>query len=204
MEHSKLTAILSQKGYCHLAAQSAGQVHALIDALGRVFFTTDVKVVPNSKALVTSARALDVHTDHHRAHWILWHCLEQTDIGGESVLVDAIQAYRTLAPADQKMLSQVILLEHKIFDKGMDFCPLLWKDNGALKFYYSFWLAKKDMPQDQKTAFDAFRKAVGAQERTIIKLGQGDVLIVANHRILHGRRAIEGHQKRLLKRYWIE
>lgn len=204
MEHTKLTATLSEKGYIHLTTQSAEQVGALIKPLGKVFFTTDVKVMPNSKSLVTSARPLDVHTDHHRARWILWHCLEQTDIGGENILVDAIQAYQTLDPADKKMLLQVMLLEHKIFDKGMDFYPLVQEYNGNLKFYYSFWLADKDMPESQKAAFTAFRKAVDAQEPSTIRLEQGDVLIVDNHRILHGRRIIDGHQKRLLKRFWIE
>jgi len=204
MKNPQLKSILSEKGYCYLTAQSAEEVDNLINTLGKAFFITDVKVRPDSKALVTSAKALDVHTDHHRAQWILWHCIKQTDIGGESILVDAIKAYQSLDSAAQKTLTHVMLLEHKIFGKGMDFCPVVREDSDEIKFYYSFWLADKNMPKEQKAAFMSFRKAIETQEPVSIKLNQGDVLIVNNHRILHGRREIKGHQKRLLKRFWIE
>lgn len=204
MEYSKLMTALSEKGYFHLTAQSSEQVVALTKKLGNVFYTTDVKIKSDSRALVTSAKAIDFHTDHHRAQWVLWHCLEQTDIGGESILMDATQAYKMLSDADKKILSQVMLLEHKIFGEGMDLCPLVQENNGILKFYYSFWLVDKNMSQEKKRSVMAFRNSITAQNIITIKLERSDVLIVDNHRILHGRRKIEGHQKRFLKRFWIE
>ena len=199
-----VAARLAEAGHAFVAKQSKAGVEAILKSLGEVIYVTDVKVNPESRSLVTSSKALDFHTDHHKAKWILWHCLRQTDNGGESTLVDAAAAYWKLSASDQNALAQITLFEHKIFDDDEDRHPLVKMENGEPKFYYSFWLADKNLPPAQKKALFAFREAVASETPVIIRLEKGDVLVVNNRRILHGRCEIKGSRDRFLKRFWIQ
>lgn len=201
---TKITSTLTETGYAFIANQSKEDVSHILGHLGEVIYTTDVKINHNSRALVTSSKALDFHTDHHKAKWILWYCLEQTDVGGESILVDATLAYQKLENKNKKILAQIMLFEHKIFDDDENSYPLVKHENGALEFYYSFWMANENMPPVQKTALTAFRSAIANESVIKLKLQKNDILIIDNHRILHGRCKIEGHQNRFLKRFWIQ
>ena len=187
----------------HIPRQTEEQLRDILRRLGTVIYTTDVKVNPDSRALVTSARALDFHTDHYKAKWVVWHCLEQTDDGGESILVDAEKIYAKLSPQNQAALAEIMLFEHKIFDGDEESRPLISQHNGKRAFYYSFWLVDKTLPKKQKAALDAFRAGIEQEKPVVIKLQPGDVLAVNNRRILHGRRIICGSQNRFLKRFWL-
>ena len=204
MKFESIITTLSKKGVLTLQQQSEKEVACILEHLGKVIYVTDVKINPKSKALVTSSKALDFHTDHHNAKWILWHCLKQTDIGGESMLIDAIQAYQKLGDDDKKTLSQIMLFEHNIFEDDKNSCPLVQEEHGTLKFYYSFWMVDKNMPESQKNALMNFRAIIAKETPVKLKLEKGDVLIIDNHRILHGRCEIKGHQNRFLKRFWIQ
>ena len=78
-------------GHWFLADTSPEDAIGIVRQLGEVLFVTNVTVKPG-KALVTSDRALDFHTDHHRADLICWYCIEQTDQGGETLLLDCYNA----------------------------------------------------------------------------------------------------------------
>lgn len=194
---------LAEVGFAHIPRQTKTQLRDILRQLGTVIHTTDVKVKPDSRALVTSARALDFHTDHYKAKWVAWYCIEQTDDGGESILVDAERAYARLSRGEKLSLAKIKLFEHKIFDDDEESRPLVSRRDGKRAFYYSFWLAKKELPKSQRAALDAFRAAIEREEPFAVKLQPGDILIVDNRRILHGRRIIRGSQNRFLKRFWL-
>ncbi len=194
---------LEANGYAHIPRRTKAQLREILRRLGSVIYETDVKIKPESKALVTSARALDFHTDHRKAKWVVWHCVEQTDDGGESILVDAEKIYAQLSVRERAALAKIMLFEHKIFDDDEECRPLVERRNGKRIFYYSFWLARRDLPAGQKAALNSFRAAIEREEPATIKLQKGDVLIADNHRILHGRRIIRGSQNRFLKRFWL-
>lgn len=201
--NNTLPAELGAKGFAHIPRQTPAQLEDFLRRLGTVIQTTDVKVKPESRALVTSARALDFHTDHYKAKWVVWHCQKQTDDGGESILVDAENIYAQLSHDNRAALAQIRLFEHKVFDGDEETRPLVSYENGKRSFYYSFWLADKAMPEGQRAAFDAFRAAIECEAPVVIKLQPGDILAVDNRRILHGRRIIRGSQDRFLKRFWL-
>lgn len=189
-------------GFVHLKDQSEDLVQTYLSELGEIIFTTNVKVKPDSKPLVTSDKALDFHTDHHKAKYIAWHCYKQTDKGGESILMDAQRIYFQLPEAYKKALEEIHLFEHKIFPDDKESNPLANVSDGQIKFYYSFWLVSDT---DKKNpALREFQRLIKTNEPIKLTLNPNDVLIVDNHRILHGRTAIEGSKDRFLKRYWIK
>ncbi|MDD2986139.1 TauD/TfdA family dioxygenase [Flavobacterium sp.] len=193
---------LSKNGFIHLTNQSQEQLQSVINSLGDVIMTTDVVVKTESKGMVTTALGLDYHTDHHKAKYILWYCYKQTDKGGESIIIDAEKVYSKLSLEFQEELKKINLFEHKVFPDDQEYYPLVALDEkGKKKFYYSFWLVKDE--DRSNVALREFQKIIKETDATEIKLQEGDILIVDNHRVFHGRKAIEGSKNRFLKRYWI-
>lgn len=197
-----MTEELKEKGFIHLTNKSEAELENILNELGEVIHTTDVVVKPESRGMVTTALGLDFHTDHHKAKYILWYCHKQTDLGGDSILIDADEIFNQLTNEEQNELRQIQLFEHKIFPGDTDSNPFVQLGtNGNRIFYYSFWLVKDE---DKKNpAFLKFQNLIKDTKPNKINLKEKDILIVDNHRIFHGRTAIEGSKDRFLKRYWL-
>ena len=194
---------LRERGYALLEKAGRPGLDDIIARLGEVIQVTEARNNPNTRALVTSARALDFHTDHPKADYIAWLCLEPSDSGGESILADAETAFARLSPDEQAALAEIRLFEHKVFPDDQDSRPLVSAGaDGGRRFYYSFWLVEDDLPPAQGGALKRFRRAVSECQVAEVKLRRDDILVVDNARILHGRRAFAGG-KRHLTRHWI-
>lgn len=193
---------LCERGWLHIPSAGEQEFFALAASLGKIIHQTDVVIKPESRGLVTSDKALDFHTDHSLVDYVAWLCVKPAKKGGETILADARDAFSLLDRSDQKILETVILKEHQMFENDPLQSPLVSKTNGQVKFYYSFWLADKNMKAKQRQAFDAFRRAVAKAHFHEFKLDFNDILVVNNSYILHGRRAIFD-QSRRLKRLWI-
>ncbi len=193
---------LRKYGWVHMPSSGEQDFLELSAFLGKVIHETDVVVNLEKRGLVTSDKALDFHTDHTMASYIAWLCVKPATKGGETILADARKAFSLLDSEDQKVIQTVMLKEHQMFENDPLQSPLVSSVNGTIKFYYSFWLADKNMKPEQRRAFDAFRRAVSAIPFHEFKLCRNDILIVDNSHILHGRRAIHDRSRRL-KRLWI-
>lgn len=197
-----MTNELLENGFIHLRNQTEEQLKRILNSLGQVILTTDVKVNPDSKGMVTSSRGLDFHTDHHKAKYIVWYCYKQTDRGGDSILIDAEKIFQQLSDNHKKQLETIELFEHRVFPDDNESYPLVsTNENNERTFYYSFWLVKDEDKQNE--AMLEFQKIISKTEQTRINLKEGDILIVDNHRVFHGRTPIEGSKDRFLKRFWL-
>ncbi len=203
-QSDEILATISRNGHWCMAKASAEEKRQILRGLGTTIYVTDVTVKPGSKALVTSDRALDYHTDHHRADLIAWYCLEQTDDGGETILIDAYALLRKLSAEQLHLLRSVKLFEHKVFDGDSELFPLLSEKFGREKVYYSFWVNRGDLTREQMEALLAFKSITETERPIRYRLEPSDLLVIDNGRMLHGRTAIGGNRRRFLKRYWIE
>lgn len=194
---------LCENGYVRLPQVGARGLVELLEALGRVLHVEEVVIEPFSASLVRSARGLSLHTDHHRADFIVWHCIAQCDDGGETVLADAREAYDAMCTEHRQALTRILLQEHSIFDGDTQRYPLVTNVDGQPRFYYSYWLADRGLEGPERAAWDAFAQAVDASRKHVFRLAPGDVLAVDNGRMLHGRTAIAGDRARHLRRYWL-
>lgn len=201
IDKSLLLDRLDKVGWVHLTNQTETELANICEQLGEIIFTTEVIVKPDSKSMVTSARGLNLHTDHPQAKYIVWFCYKQTDSGGQSILLDAESIFRQLSSDEQEALHKIYLKEHKVFSDDKEFYPLVETTNGKRKFYFSFWLTKES--DRQNPALLRFRQLIEQSSVTTITLQPNDILIVDNHRILHGRTEIKGTQDRHLRRFWI-
>jgi alpha-ketoglutarate-dependent taurine dioxygenase len=194
---------LEARGFVHLRGAGEAAFEALLPRLGRTLHVEEIVVRPESRALVTSRRALAPHTDHARAARIAWYCHAQTELGGDTVLVDALDAWARVPPAQRERLGRVRLFEHAVFPGDPETHPLVTFEAGRPRFYYSFWLADEAMPEPEREALARFHEAVRESPEVRLRLEPGDVLVVDNGRILHGRTAIEGRPTRRLRRVWL-
>ena len=187
-------------GYC-LVRGFDGKIDQILAPLGEICMTTDVVVDLSTPALVTSDEALDFHTDHSQVKFIAWYCLKQSSEGGESRLIDARTIINSMPSDLREELTQIRLFEHKAFPDDTKSCQLLRYEGDKPLVYYSFWLA--DEKQKQTESFEYFRNQIPQVEEIVFCLKPGDLLIIDNRRMLHGRTAIKGDKNRFLKRYWL-
>ncbi len=192
---------IQAKGFVHLEGFTPERFKVVVGTLGGSIHQTEVRIRPDAKGMVTSPRALDLHTDHHAARYIAWYCHRQSSEGGESLLLDATAAFARISPAHRDRLFNLYLSEHRVFADDPGSWPLVMYHKGRLRFYYSFWLVSESDRSDP--AYAAFQAALKATPPMEFRLKPGDVLIVDNYRMLHGRRAIGAEGDRYLERHWI-
>lgn len=194
---------LEDQGFALIRRGGSGLGEQLAAELGSVVQETDVTVDETTEHMVTGSHGLELHTDHGGVDYILWHCVAQSDEGGVSRLVDTREVLEALSAAEREALESVYLTEHRVFKDDPHMRPLLRREDGADRVYYSFWLLGEELDERQAAAVEAFRQGVEAADEVQIRLEPGDLLIIDNRRVLHGRTAIEGNKQRLLERCWI-
>lgn len=188
-------------GFKYLHNKTVEDVNLLCGSLGDILLETDVKIDLNTKALITSDKDLDMHTDHSKAKYIIWHCLKQTSIGGHSLLLDTQKVLQKLSKKEKQELEKIWLFEHKIFKDDLESYPMLSQLNGRDKMYYSFWFINPKNKNNQ--TFLKFKNIVDKMEKINFRLNKSDVLVIDNDRMFHGRTKILGDKNRHLKRFWI-
>ena len=201
MTQQNIHEMLRTQGWYHGENYSEYDRTELLDGLGKVNMVTQVTPNPASRSMVTSRKAIGPHTDHHRADYILWNCLNQSPFGGESILIDSWAILDRMTDQEKRALESVLLMEHRVFPDDSERHPMLEKrEDGLYRIYYSFWLADKDAPE----AFHRFRSLVEETTPMVIALKPKDILVIDNRRMLHARGAISEDSTRHLVRYWIE
>ena len=200
-DHREMESELARQGFVLLGAQDRDP-RVLASSLGEIIDTTHVVVRPEGRALVTSDRALDLHTDHHRADRIMWHCHVPADEGGETILALVEDVLAPLDGRTRQTLEHIRLTEHCVFPFDVGAWPLLEQTKTGPRLYYSFWLERPVEHEHERKALRDFRDAVARAPRTRLRLERGETLIIDNGRVLHGRTAIRG-TRRHLERHWI-
>ena len=159
-------------------------------------------ITAGEQALGRGLKSIPWHTDHHRADLIAWQCIEPPPVGGLTLLCDGIAAIEDLKAEARETLGAVMLQEHQVFRDDEGVHPLLTTVDGHTRLYCSLWLAGQcHFDATQRQALEAFQRAIEAREAHGMQWQEGDVLVIDNRRMLHGRSAIEGHHR--LERYWL-
>jgi gamma-butyrobetaine dioxygenase len=177
---------------------------------GRLF---DVVAVDKPQNLAFTAIGLGNHTDNPYRDPVpqlqLLHCLEAAAEGGESVVVDGFAAAERLrreAPDAFALLTRRAVPFRYVEPGRVDLrakAPLIELDaEGELAAvrYNNRSIAPFDLAPDEVEAFyDAYRRfgrLLHAPELTVgFRLAPGDLFIVDNQRVLHGRRGFSAGRR---------
>ena len=175
--------------------------HVRVTNYGRVF---DVRSVVEPANLAYTPLGLGPHTDNPYRDPVpslqLLHCLSSSAAGGESTLVDGFcvaEALRAGAPADFALLAgHCVTFAYR--DEGAELsasAPLIELDpHGAVRAvrFNSRSLKSPSMPAPELAAwYDAYlrfgRMLEDDRFQVRLRLESGDLFIVDNRRVLHGR-----------------
>lgn len=180
---------------------------------GRFF---EVRADPDPINLANTPMRLSCHTDNPYRNPVpglqLLHCLVSENDGGESIVVDGFKAAAILreeAPDDFAVLTR-----HKVpfrfasadTDLVARARMITLDDRGEVEEvrYNNRSIAAFDLPADVMPEFyRAYRAFVQVLQRPELevgfKAGPGDLFIVDNQRVLHGRKAVGGSGRRHLQ-----
>lgn len=191
---------LNTNGWTILRSSSPSATKIAVWALGPIIQTTKVAPRPNPKGALATDLEMQLHTDHPRAFLIAWHCVRQSSEGGLSLLKDAGKALEMLSPETRSELRETTMGTHQVFPDDAARYPVLRNDCEVANWiYYTPWMRRDGANE----ALDAFAAALEQVETTAVRLEPGQVLLINNTRMLHGRSAIGGDKDRLLIRHWI-
>src|SRR5882724_2320772 len=183
---------------------------------GRLF---DVVSVENPTNLAYTGLALGNHTDNPYRDPVpqlqLLHCLEAAEAGGESIAVDGFFAAERLRRehADHFALLTRHAVPFRYVEKGrVDLqctAPLIERDlEGEVRVvrYNNRSAAPFDLPEeivrDYYRAYRRFGRLLHDADALVgFKLGAGDLFVVDNQRVLHGRRGFGQGRRHLQGAY---
>ena len=180
---------------------------------GRFF---EVRADPDPINLANTPLGLSCHTDNPYRDPVpglqLLHCLVADNDGGESVVVDGFKAASILrdeAPAEFDLLTRHTV-PFRFSSANADLIArarlITLDDVGEIAEvrFNNRSIATFDLPSDIMPAFyRAYRRFAEVLQRPNLevgfKAGPGDLFIVDNQRVLHGRRTVSGSGRRHLQ-----
>lgn len=195
---------LATNQFCIINSVSYDDAKDICLQLGNVIHENDVITQTNSRSLTNSYKALDFHTDHHRAIFIGLYCVKQSMVGGETKLINLTEILKFLSQEEIEILQNTYLHEHKIFENDPEDFPILEERDGEFNVYYSYWLAKENITEKQQNILKKFKELTHSIKPIELKLKPKELLLFYNRKILHSRTEIKEGEDRLLKRIWIE
>ena len=152
--------------------------------------------------------------------YIIMACVSNSLKGGDTILVDTIKIYNFLKkkkPEFLKTLKENFFFERRGFDcsnKNIFSKPIFYKTKNKFIFRYlrdyiekGYEIKKQKLSKIQTKAFNYLDKLLKDKKfLKITKLGKGDLVILNNHVLAHGRTTFKIEKKntsRKLYRIWI-
>jgi hypothetical protein len=204
---SQFREALLKNGYVWGKNQSFEKFTALVSSLGTVFHTTEVRLQPGSTQYALRPEQFDMHMDNPDADYAAWYI--RNDGGDAScpmVIADSREAVNSL-PAD--VLHGLEQTETLYIDattlKRLPI-PLVARDeNGIYYARYFPYDVRRIKPRDETQAahIRALEACLASLPKMILPIETGDIVILDNRRMLHGRRQLRTDSARHLFRAWV-
>lgn len=169
----------------------------------------DIRPSPDPYNIGFTNVSLPLHTDCSGYAWppnvMAFHCLRNDVIGGEALYADGEQAVRDLRAQDPEALRVLcdVPIRHRLYSKSADtqrIAPrVTLHPNGELAILrYANWTPQPlhpPRPEDVPAFYRAHKKLASIvndpRNVAVIRPEPGDLLLVNNQRVLHGRRAFD-------------
>jgi len=204
LSKSTIESEIAQKGFSHITNAASGNPKEIISALGDVLLQTEIKENPKSTRLLSSNQGMSFHTDHNAAKLIAWFCNSQSSSGGESLLIDTRDILNKFSEYSLPHLQDISIKTHQVFYGDKLSFPLLSVKGDTSVVYYAQWLVNHPVCIKNQKALEKFEEEIISAQPYKILLSEGDLLIIDNHRMLHGREPFPAHSNRWLTRYWLK
>jgi len=200
-----IRAKLDEDGYFLSERPIDGEVFERVCAeLGPIINRSEIRVEAGATNYFKRKDPLPYHTDSPFARFVAWRCQAQQEVGGEMRLKDTKPLFDAAPLAQIDALRRATARFPAI--KGAHEAgslPILSGDSRrGWRLNYASWLIARDtLPPSGQPLIAALDEFPG-DASIAIPLRPGDLLVIDNRRMLHGRGELNG-DKRILLRLWI-
>lgn len=194
---------IAKKGFIHLSYKKERNLKETLNQLGNILFQSEIKENEKSTRLLASNLEMPFHTDHHDVKFIAWFCRSQSCIGGESLIIDTKPILDSLSDSVKSLLGEITVNSHRVFHSDKFSYPLIEPRANTVHIYYAPWLIVRPACIKHQKALFLFQNLIKSANKERITLSEGDLLIIDNHRMLHGRTGFPRGSNRWLTRYWL-
>lgn len=195
---AELSAIEASRAPWEVAARLLGERATLVER-------QPIKAVSGGKSFASSSGDTPLHTDSQLFAGVppavqIMICERAAERGGECVLVDGWALLDRVRAEDPALYEQLFARPRRIpFVFGDVFGPTVSLRGGRLVLTHS----PLDLPRDPVAA--RLAPFIAAAPRIEIAIAPGEILVVHNHRMLHGRRAFAGADREFTRLLvWID
>jgi len=175
-------------------------------SIGEIIYEADVKLGAVKPRNYQQPQAIDFHTDHISAEIVAWQCVVADTNGGAMQLLDLNKVIQKLEVSDRKALGDVLIADNAAWKTTHSKVPMCQEKNGKWHFHYVPWLQTFTENAAAKIALRKFEQIFNEIRKIDFiefDLEPGQVIFLDNHRIAHGRKALQASSQRYLKRLWL-
>ena len=182
---------LDDMGYFFERGWALDQLTDTLRNFGRIKQVDQIHPQDNSSLFIRSKKPIPVHNEDPDVKWLAWFCERSASDGGRTILVDGDKLISAISrPTITALRSVVCSHRNPLFE------PIL-SESG--KWYLIPWSLPKSLEREESAALEDLRSAIGKQPSITIDLKRGDILIVKNRRILHGREGFSDSSRKLIR-----
>jgi Taurine catabolism dioxygenase TauD, TfdA family len=195
---------LMTTGYYLLRDTNLDHCEHLMTQVANIVTITHIKCIVGAKRFIESNIAVAYHTDYPVADYIAWYCVQNSDEGGASLIVDIRTLLSELSLNEVKSLSSIHFLINRPEKKPINVPFDISDKYGYEKYYYQPYRLNDSLLDDsQLNALKKFENFLNTTIPIKIDLQKGDFLIINNNFMLHGRSEFKGTDRHL-KRFLLQ
>lgn len=193
-------------GWYRLGPMSDTEYRDLVARLGKPWNETPVELRPGVRSHLCNPEAVPFHTDHPEADLMSWRCEVQDESDGTQQMVDGLAALQACGARVRDVLTQVHAEVRVRGDSPPSQSPIVRATPAGDRVFFAPWIKPLEADAHSAAAFAALRTEIQRRTETHVqevRLNEGEVLVIDNGRMLHGRRALQSASRRRLRRFWI-
>ncbi len=135
-----------------------------------------------------------------------WRCEVQDDSDGTQRLIDGLDALRAYGAQVRDALTKVHAEVRVRGDSPPSRIPIVRATASGDRLFFASWIRPVEAGAHSVAALDALRAEIERRVQSDIRevrLSEGEVLVIDNGRMLHGRGSLPQASRRRLRRFWI-
>ena len=182
---------LDHLGYFIAHGWTLDQLTLTMRGLGKIKQIDRICPQQDSSLFIRSKKPIPFHNEDPDVKWLAWYCEHPASDGGRTVLIDGDELKNVISPTTNVALRSLVC-SHRNPTRE----PIL---SALGEWYLIPWKMPNALGQRALVAVEDLRATISRQPRTNFELKRGDILIVKNRRMLHGRDGFSDSSRKLIR-----
>lgn len=190
---------LQKDGFAYISKLGSFQFDIINKKLGDLLYETDIKLDASKSNVVYNPEEVLFHTDYPKAQIVSWLCIDSNNNEAPLELIDT-NNFISFDPEFLQVLRKIDVFFKCKLTSSQYKVPLIIDYEKKIGTTYNPWGIQENA---FNTELGYFYKYLENCNQYTIELKEGDALFIDNHRLLHGRSAINLDSKRHLIRRFL-